>query len=101
DRDGAHRTGVSCQSSEDRDRSSYAGQTILARHHKWTQEEDERLKAFVAQGASIVRSAAALNRKIVSVRTRARALGCPFPPLKVFRKSAPTDQATPDRPARR
>ena len=49
-------------------------------HWNWTKEDDERLMAFVAQGASVVRAAAALKRKIVSVRVRARALGCPFPP---------------------
>jgi hypothetical protein len=46
----------------------------------WTEAEDERLKALVAQGASVVKAAATLKRKIVSVRVRARALGCPFPP---------------------
>jgi hypothetical protein len=52
----------------------------------WTKEEDERLRAFVAQGASVIKTAAALKRKIVSVRTRARVLGCPFPPLRVVRQ---------------
>ena len=52
----------------------------------WTEQEDERLRALVAQGASVVKVAAALKRKIVSVRMRARALGCPFPPLRVVRQ---------------
>jgi hypothetical protein len=52
----------------------------------WTQDEDERLKALVAQGASVVKVAAALKRRIISVRARARALGCPFPPLRVVRQ---------------
>jgi GcrA cell cycle regulator len=52
----------------------------------WTKEEDERLKAFVAQGASVVKAAAALKRKIVSVRVRARSIGCPFPSLSIARK---------------
>jgi hypothetical protein len=47
----------------------------------WTEQEDERLRAYVAQGASVVKVAAALKRKIISVRTHARAIGCPFPPL--------------------
>jgi hypothetical protein len=51
----------------------------------WTQEEDERLKTMVAQGASVVKAAAALKRTMVSVRERARTLGCPFP-LDVARK---------------
>jgi len=45
-------------------------------------EDDERLRALAAQGASIVRGAAALKRAMASVRTRARALGCTFPPLR-------------------
>jgi hypothetical protein len=49
----------------------------------WTEEEDERPRTLVAQGASPVRAAAALKRKIVSVR--ARVLGCPFPALSVAR----------------
>jgi hypothetical protein len=52
----------------------------------WTEAEDERLKALVAQGASVARAAAALKRTIASVRTHARALGCPFPPLRVTRQ---------------
>ena len=52
----------------------------------WTKEEDERLRALVAQGASVVKAAAALKRKIVSVGMRARALGCPFPTLRVARQ---------------
>jgi GcrA cell cycle regulator len=52
----------------------------------WTKEEDERLRALVAQGASAVKAAAALKRKIVSVRTRARVLGYPFPPLRAVRQ---------------
>jgi hypothetical protein len=52
----------------------------------WTKDEDERLRAFVAQGASVTKVAAALKRKIVSVRTRARSIGCPFPPLRILRK---------------
>jgi hypothetical protein len=55
-------------------------------HWTWTKEEDERLRAFVAQGASVVKAAAALKRRIVSVRARARALGCPFPPLRIVRQ---------------
>jgi hypothetical protein len=53
----------------------------------WTKEEDERLRALVAQGASAVKAAAALKRKIVSVRTRARVLGYPFPPLRATREA--------------
>jgi hypothetical protein len=52
----------------------------------WTKEEDERLRAFVAQGASVVKAAATLKRRIISVRARARVLGCPFPPLRAIRR---------------
>jgi hypothetical protein len=45
----------------------------------WSSEELNRLNRLVAQGASAARAAAALNRKIVSVRNQARKLGTPFP----------------------
>jgi hypothetical protein len=52
----------------------------------WTPQDDERVKAFAAQGASVVRAAAALGRRKEIVRARARKLGCPFPPLRVVRQ---------------
>ena len=52
----------------------------------WTQEDNARLKEFVAQGASIIRVAAAIHRNIKSVRIQARKLGEPFPPMRAFRK---------------
>ena len=52
----------------------------------WTQDDDERLRAFVAQGASVVKAAATLKRRIISVRARARVLGSPFPPLRAIRR---------------
>jgi hypothetical protein len=52
----------------------------------WTEEDNARLKEFVAQDASIIRAAAALNRSIKNVRIQARKLGAPFPPMRVFRK---------------
>ena len=56
------------------------------RNPKWTEAEDDRLRVFVAQGASVVRVAAALKRKVISVRQRARKIGCPFPPLRIARQ---------------
>jgi transposase-like protein len=53
---------------------------------RWTPEDNERLKALVAQGASLVRAAAALKRKQATVRERAKKLGCPFPTVAVARK---------------
>jgi hypothetical protein len=52
----------------------------------WTEAENEHLKDFVAQGLSIVRAAAAFNRTTKNVRTQARKIGTPFPPMRVFRK---------------
>jgi hypothetical protein len=52
----------------------------------WTPQDDERLKAFAAQGASILRVAAALRRRKGIVQARAKKLGCPFPPLRVIRQ---------------
>jgi hypothetical protein len=51
---------------------------VLSRNKPSTDVEDERLRAFVAQGVSIIKVAAALKRKIVSVRTRARVAGLPL-----------------------
>jgi orotate phosphoribosyltransferase len=46
----------------------------------------ERLKALVASGASVVRAAAALKRKMHSVRDHARKLGTPFLTISAARK---------------
>jgi hypothetical protein len=59
---------------------------IVRLKREWTEEDNARLKEFVAQGASIVRAAAALDRSIRNVRIQARKLGAPFPPMRVFRK---------------
>jgi hypothetical protein len=56
-------------------------------YRPWTPDDDERIKGFVAQGISIVRAAAALKRKQIAVRNRARKLGCPFPTLNAARKT--------------
>lgn len=45
----------------------------------WTKEDDERIRELAAKGASAVRIAGALNRKIQPIRTRARFLGCALP----------------------
>lgn len=52
----------------------------------WSSEELNRLNGLVAQGASATRAAAALNRKIVSVRNQARKLGTPFPTTRTKRR---------------
>jgi hypothetical protein len=55
-------------------------------YKRWTTADDERIKALVAQGVSIVRAAAALKRKSNVVRSRARKLGCPFLTINEARK---------------
>jgi hypothetical protein len=59
---------------------------VLSRNQPWTKEDDERLVTLVEQGASIIRAAAAFRRTTISVRTRARSLGCPFPTLRAARQ---------------
>lgn len=52
----------------------------------WTEAENERLKLLLAQGASVVRAAAALNRSMVNIRNQSRKFGRPFPPGREYRK---------------
>jgi hypothetical protein len=59
---------------------------MISRNQPWTKEDDERLISLVAQGASTVRAAAAFRRTTISVRNRARSLGCPFPTMRVTRQ---------------
>jgi hypothetical protein len=54
----------------------------------WTEEDNERIKAFVAKGVSVFVAAAALKRNTISVRNQARRLGTPFPNLRTLRKPA-------------
>jgi hypothetical protein len=58
----------------------------LSRNLPWTKGEDQRLREFVAQGASVIPAAAALRRTTIEVRTRARDVGCPFPTLRIERQ---------------
>jgi hypothetical protein len=52
----------------------------------WIEADNERLKAFVEQGMSIIRVAAVFNRSIMSVRNQARKIGTPFLPMRMFRE---------------
>jgi hypothetical protein len=52
----------------------------------WTEEDNDRLRALVASGASKLRSAASLKRTLASVAAQARKLGVPFAPLREVRK---------------
>jgi hypothetical protein len=51
----------------------------------WTASDLERLRLLASQGASAARAAAALNRKIVSVRYQARKLGMPLATVRIRR----------------
>jgi GcrA cell cycle regulator len=52
----------------------------------WTPLDDESIREFAAQGASVMRVAAALRRTKNSVRERAKKLGCPLPSDRDARK---------------
>lgn len=52
----------------------------------WTAEENERLRALVAKGVSIIKAAASLKRTRSSVRVQARKLGTPFHSKNEYRK---------------
>lgn len=45
----------------------------------WTEQQLALLLQFVRSGASPLRAAACLKRSLVSVKSRARAMGNPFP----------------------
>jgi hypothetical protein len=53
----------------------------------WKTEDDNLLLGMVRLGASAARIAAALNRKIHTVRSRARFLGCHLPSVWDQRRS--------------
>jgi hypothetical protein len=55
----------------------------------WTEAYNERLKAFVEQGASIVRAAAALNRSIIISATKLEKSGHHSPVFCGFAYSSP------------
>jgi hypothetical protein len=44
----------------------------------WSEADIERLRAFASSGASPLRAAAALKRSMVSVKAKARIMGCRF-----------------------
>jgi hypothetical protein len=66
--------------------NSVSESLMVPKKRIWTSDENERLKASVVKGVSIIKVAAALKRNIISVRTQARKLGTPFPPMKDYRK---------------
>jgi GcrA cell cycle regulator len=52
----------------------------------WSDEDNERLRALVAAGATAIRAAGVFNRSTAAVKTQARKLGTPFPPIRVAPK---------------
>jgi hypothetical protein len=52
----------------------------------WTAGDLEKLEKLIDEGASAVRAAAALKRRIVVVQTKARSIGKPFPTVREMRK---------------
>lgn len=51
----------------------------------WSEAEEERLKMLAASGASAIRIAAALNRPMNGIRTKARQLGVRLPTVRQLR----------------
>ena len=49
-------------------------------------EDDERLKRLIEEGASALRTASAMKRKVLAVRIRARKLGLAFPTVRERRQ---------------
>jgi fructose-bisphosphate aldolase class 1 len=52
----------------------------------WTSEENELLKAMMAEGSSPFRVSAAFGRNLTSVRRQARKLGLTFPTIRQTRQ---------------
>jgi hypothetical protein len=53
----------------------------------WTPEQIARLEAMIDAGATAFRAAAAMKRTIISVQTKARQLGKPFPHVRAIRRA--------------
>lgn len=52
---------------------------------RWTNEDIAKLKLMAAAGHSATRCAAALKRKVGSVKKQARLLGCELPGVRAVR----------------
>jgi hypothetical protein len=53
--------------------------------HPWTAEEIDLLYSLIKGGASPARASVVLKRPMLAVRSKARALGRPFPDLRQVR----------------
>lgn len=52
----------------------------------WSDTDREKLKTMIEAGASPLKCAAALKRKINSVRKQAHHIGTPFPDMRLVRR---------------
>jgi hypothetical protein len=59
---------------------------VHRRSRAWSETDVERLKAFVASGASALRASVALKRSLVVTKVKARDLGVPFRPEAELRQ---------------
>jgi hypothetical protein len=84
----AHASGKESISPDEPKSERHApGSDMKSRKTKWSDEELKQLAEIVAAGGTPLRAAAKLNRNMTSCRIQARALGAPFTPLRVRRKS--------------
>lgn len=63
----------------------------------WTDQERSRLLELIASGASPMKCAAALKRRVASVRKQAREMGHPFPSIHQFRRGLKEAAASAER----
>jgi hypothetical protein len=52
----------------------------------WSEADREKLKHMVEAGASPLKCAAAVRRKLASVRKQAHQIGSPFPDVRAVRR---------------
>ena len=65
----------------------------MSKARNWDDEQISRLKALIASGASVLRTAAALRRSQTSVQIQARKLGTPFPTMLESRRRRAAKEA--------
>ena len=62
----------------------------MARHitnRTWVSDDLQRLEIMVKSGVSAMRSAAIFRRSVLSVKTQAKRLGCPFPDERALKRN--------------
>ena len=55
---------------------------MIQRKATWTEDEIAKLRSLSQSGASHFIAAAALKRRVSTIRAKAQQLGCPFPPIR-------------------